>query len=66
MKVIVNGAPCEVPDHATVFDLVQKLGLSVETVVVQRNEEIVDRERFGATVLAPDDALELVRLVGGG
>lgn len=66
MQVIVNGAPREIGDQATVLDLVRELGLVAETVVVQRNNDIVERERFAATMLAPDDVLELVRLVGGG
>ncbi|HNR32615.1 MAG TPA: sulfur carrier protein ThiS [Candidatus Hydrogenedentes bacterium] len=66
MTVTVNGAPREIDDHATVLDLVRDLGLSDATIVVQRNDDIVEREQFAATPLAPNDVLELVRLVGGG
>lgn len=66
MQVIVNGSPTETPDTATVLELLEQLGLGAETVVVQCNDDIVERERFAATPLAEGDAVEIVRLVGGG
>ena len=66
MQVIVNGDGTEVPEAATVLELLEQLGLAAETVVVQRNDDIVERDRFGATPLAAGDTVEVVRLVGGG
>ena len=66
MQVIVNGNLTEAPDTATVLELLEQLGLGAETVVVQCNDGIVERERFAATPLAEGDAVEIVRLVGGG
>ena len=65
MKLTING---EARDAAatTVLALLEELGLKPETTVVERNGEIVARDRYRETALAPGDALELVRLVGGG
>jgi thiamine biosynthesis protein ThiS len=66
MKVTVNGETRELTGSTTVFDLVESLGLDPDAIVVERNGEVVDRERYDDTRLAAEDTLELVRFVGGG
>lgn len=66
MKITVNGEPRDVNAGTTVLSLLQGLNLQPQATVVQRNADIVDRNRFGDTALAEGDALELVRFVGGG
>ena len=66
MNVTVNGQKREVSDGATVLDVLAMFQLGADAVVVQRNEDIVDRERYGETALAEGDTLELVHIVGGG
>ena len=65
MNLIINGEKQQVA-AATVWDLLEELGLHPQGTVVERNREIVDREAFPDTRLAEGDILELVRLVGGG
>jgi len=66
MRVCVNGQQREVPEGLTVAGLVELLGLHPQRVAVERNRQIVRRNRFQDTVLTPGDALEIVTLVGGG
>jgi sulfur carrier protein len=66
MQVVSNGSPLEVPDGATVDDMLQLLGLGAKWVLVERNGEPVNRRDVTSTVLAPGDRLELVRAVAGG
>ena len=66
MKIIINGESRECAAQSSILDILQSLGINPKTVVVQRNEDIVDRESFGSTLLIDGDALELVRFVGGG
>lgn len=66
MIVSVNGQDRELPEGATVLDLLNALGLGAVPVVVQRNDDILDRESFRETALAAGDRIELIRLVGGG
>jgi thiamine biosynthesis protein ThiS len=66
MKIIVNGKGHETGGAKTVFDLVESLGLDPDAIVVERNGEILPRERYDDTRLADGDTLELVRFVGGG
>ena len=65
MKLTINGQYREVA-AATVWGLLEELGLHHQGTVVERNRQIVDREAFRETRLAEGDVLELVRLVGGG
>ncbi len=66
MLVTVNGEPREVEDRVTVLALMQDLGIKPEITAVQRNDEIIDRKAVGDTILAEGDAVELIRIVGGG
>ena len=66
MRVVSNGEPVELPDGATVADLLGALGLGARWVVVERNGEPVERRHVATTVLADGDRLELVRAVAGG
>ena len=66
MRVTANGDALDLPDGATVTDLLDSLGLAERWVVVERNGEAVPRAAMGGTVLADGDRLELVRAVAGG
>ncbi|HEX2274101.1 MAG TPA: sulfur carrier protein ThiS [Acidimicrobiales bacterium] len=66
MTVVSNGEPVELPEGATVDDLLAKLGLGGRWVLVERNGEPVARRELASTVLAEGDRLELVRAVAGG
>lgn len=66
MKLTVNGKPREVQGEATVLAYLTQLGVNPLAVAVEHNGEIVKRKRFGDVSLAEGDALEIVRMVGGG
>jgi len=66
MQVTVNGESKELADNTTIDALIDALGLAEVPVVVQLNDEIVNRDRYPETVLAEGDVVELVRFVGGG
>ena len=66
MILTVNGEDREFPEPLTLTALLEHLSLSPTRVAVERNGEIVSRERFGETVLEAGDRLEVVHFVGGG
>lgn len=63
---MANGDPVDVPEGATVTDLLTSLGLGGKWVLVERNGEPVERAELDRTVLDDGDRLELVRAVAGG
>ena len=66
IRIQVNGERQEVREGLTVAGLLESLKFPGDRVAVERNLEIVPRERWTSTVLQPDDRLEIVHFVGGG
>ena len=66
MTVTINGESREIPDGLTVSALVEHLGLAAGRVAVERNREILPRDRWSGTQVGPGDVFEIVHFVGGG
>ncbi len=66
MQLQINGETREVGSIRTVAELIASLDLTPQHVAVELNETLVKRARFGETLLAPGDRVEVVTLVGGG
>ncbi|MDP3416784.1 MAG: sulfur carrier protein ThiS [Falsiroseomonas sp.] len=64
--VEVNGERREVPQGASVAELLALIGLAAPKVAVERNLEIVPRSAWATTPLAEGDRLEIVHFIGGG
>lgn len=64
--VTVNGEQREIPSGQTVKGLLESLDLHPGLVVVERNREILGRDRYGEVEVEAGDVLELVHFVGGG
>ena len=66
VTVTVNGKPRQVPEGVSLFELLQRLDVQPNRVVVEHNREIRRSEDFKATRVHDGDELELVYFVGGG
>ncbi len=66
IDVTVNGEARQVGAGQTVRAYLESLGLHPGLVVVERNREILERERYDDVRVEPGDVLELVHFVGGG
>ncbi|MCU0606822.1 MAG: sulfur carrier protein ThiS [Candidatus Edwardsbacteria bacterium] len=66
MNLTVNGSPRDYAGPPTVAGLLDFLGLEGGTVVVELNGALVGRASQSETPLRDGDAVEIVRLVGGG
>jgi thiamine biosynthesis protein ThiS len=66
MRVTVNGQPREVPDRASVEDLLTDLGLRGSPCAVEVNRRLIPKARHAAHRLEEGDTVEVVTLVGGG
>ncbi|MBZ4688464.1 MAG: sulfur carrier protein [Clostridia bacterium] len=64
--MIVNGKERDFDSGITVNELLEKLNLSKDTVVVEVNLEIVPKDQYAAKILNEDDKVEIVSFVGGG
>ena len=66
MQVTINGENRDVKEGLTVLALLEDLELQPDAMVVQRNENVIERSDFATTQLEEGDVIELVRFVGGG
>lgn len=66
IEVVANGRVREVPSGSTVEDFLIELELDPDVVVVERNGEVLGRDRFAEVRVEPGDRFEIVHFVGGG
>lgn len=66
MKVIINGKEESFDEGVTIKDILNIRGLAPESVIIEYNKDIVERDRWGQIRLKENDAVELLRFVGGG
>lgn len=66
IELTVNGKPRTIEQEMSLLDYLTQLGINPQIVAVERNGEIVRRERYGEARLGAGDVLEIVRMVGGG
>jgi len=64
--IIVNGETRAAMPGATVVDLLRALGLDGGRVAIERNLEILPRQKWTETRIEAGDRYEIVQFVGGG
>ena len=66
MEIRLNGKARVVQEGITVRRLLEELGLQPLRVAVQRNLDIVKRERYDEVTLQPGDTIEILTFMAGG
>ncbi|AJS59288.1 sulfur carrier protein ThiS [Paenibacillus sp. IHBB 10380] len=68
MKLQINGEQVEVPDTqvTTITDLLTHFGLDNKVVIVECNQQILEKSSHSETLLSDGDRVEIVHFVGGG
>ena len=66
IDVQINGEARGVPAGLSVTQLLVHLDLQPRLVVVERNGDILNRDRYDQVEISAGDVLELVHFVGGG
>ena len=63
----VNGKLVEY-EPITLLEYLERAGFrdNLAYIIVERNREIITRERFGAVALEPDDEVNVLQFMGGG
>lgn len=64
--MIINGKNIDLSEGITISEMLAKLNLDKEKVVVEVNHEIVKKENYSSRVLNQEDKIEIVSFVGGG
>lgn len=66
MTVIVNDQPRDLPDRASIAELLKDMGLQQAACAVEVNRVLVPKAQHQSKVLESGDRIEVVTLVGGG
>lgn len=66
MEIKVNGEKKVVAAGTTLQALLNELSIAPQGIAVEVNREIVPKRLHGETALREGDAIEIVRMVGGG
>ncbi|MEJ8554074.1 sulfur carrier protein ThiS [Tepidibacter sp. Z1-5] len=64
--MIVNGDKMSFDQYITVKDLISKLNLNPQTIVVEVNLNIIPKDQYESTNLYENDKVEIINFVGGG
>ncbi|MGC8624212.1 MAG: sulfur carrier protein ThiS [Phycisphaerae bacterium] len=66
MEFYVNGEKIQLPEGATIQDLLQQQKLEPIRVAVELNCDVVPKKAYAGTSLKAGDRVEIVTFVGGG
>ncbi len=64
--MIVNGEELNFTNNITVSELLDKLNVNEETVVVEVDLEIINKDDYKIKKLSSTSKVEIIRYVGGG
>lgn len=66
MKIIVNGEEKELKENSTIQDLLDKLKINKDAIVVELNMDITLKDTYDKIKVQPNDKIELIQFLGGG
>ncbi|TAN60073.1 sulfur carrier protein ThiS [bacterium] len=66
VNVKVNGYDKILPQGVTLEALLELLGIKTQGIAVELNHKVVPKSAFPATIMRDKDAVEIIRMTGGG
>ncbi|RPJ79747.1 MAG: sulfur carrier protein ThiS [Deltaproteobacteria bacterium] len=66
MIITVNGKPEELSGPTSLMEFLQSREIRAERVVIELNQDIVEKKDLTDIMIKENDKLEIVRFVGGG
>jgi len=66
MKITLNGESRDLPEAATVAEMLVLLGHGERRVAVELNRTVVPKSRHATQPLAEGDRVEIIQAIGGG
>ena len=66
MNLLVNGEHLELPENASIKDLIEHLGYLNQRIALEVNEMIIPKSTHEEFTLAENDKIEIIKAVGGG
>jgi thiamine biosynthesis protein ThiS len=66
MEIVLNGEQRRFDGSLTIMGLLKQLDIDPDTVVVERNLNILNRDDHGSEPVEDGDTIEIIRMVDGG
>jgi len=66
LEITVNGELMKFSSELTVLELLRKLDMNPQSVIVELNRVILERNALDTVTLRTGDVVEIVQFVGGG
>jgi sulfur carrier protein len=66
MIITVNGKPEDISGPTRLMDFIRSKGIHPEGVVIELNQDILEKTAIQNITLKENDRLEILRFVGGG
>lgn len=66
IKITVNGNSVEIEENSTIRDFIKERKVTGKMFAVEKNLEIINKDRYDSEVINEGDSLEIVGFFGGG
>ncbi len=66
IKIIVNGNDVEIKENSTIQDFIAKRHITGKMFAIEKNLEIINKDRYETEVIKDGDVIEIVGFFGGG
>lgn len=67
MQIFLNGDSFSIEeDKSTIENLIQKLKLNPEVIIVELNRKIVEKKDYSQKKVNQGDKIEIIQFIGGG
>lgn len=66
IKITVNGNDVEIEENSTIADFIEERKVTGKMFAVEKNLEIINKDRYETEQLKKGDVIEIVGFFGGG
>ncbi len=66
IKITVNGNDVEIEKDSTISDFINERKVTGKMFAVEKNLEIINKDRYDSEIIKEGDSLEIVGFFGGG
>nr|YP_009393409.1 thiamin biosynthesis protein S [Symphyocladiella dendroidea]ARW61971.1 thiamin biosynthesis protein S [Symphyocladiella dendroidea] len=64
--VFINGEPFNCDSSMSLSDILRYLDININNVIIEYNNDILNKIQFNSLSLKPKDSIEIITIVGGG
>nr|YP_010619751.1 thiamin biosynthesis protein S [Tayloriella tenebrosa]WAX03764.1 thiamin biosynthesis protein S [Tayloriella tenebrosa] len=64
--IFINGDPFNCDFSMSLSDILRYLDIDVNNVIIEYNNDIINKIQFNSLFFKPQDSIEIITIVGGG